>query len=708
MRKILSFLFALLTTLIFKEMALAAPSEGNLHFDQGESFLSMAFVQDDLYIRTSDSLYKVVNEDNSLIRIIDFTESAEKRIAPQHADLLFTDGAELFAISQSSGDIYKLENGELVLSGNIPSMYYEEAKENNFDRQIHDIAYAEGIIYVLTDDVKQRDFSKQLLAIDLDQNEITKKSITKIQRMIQITESSFLLYRKEGEKSGWWEYDASLDTMGELLFVEADSSLFHAVWWDKSLFYENFSKIIRYGDNKTVSYIPGLLSNMIASKSGMVAFAAMDGSIILRKLDENSSYLDRQVLRIAGMWPEDVPAGFYAKHPEIVVEIVNPYLDRTAIITGDGDIDIYIVDDDVSLYGYMRKKGYIIPLQSNALIASVNEMYPQIKSAMFDEQNLFAYPLSMTINAWTVNATQWEKLGLGDYPATFEDVFHSYQSWKDTNMDDDDHYTFMQNTGVGLQGYMELLVKEYIMIHQANDEKPLFMNPSFKRTLLQLLSHPELYILDNNGKMPILMSHVPGKWVDYFDGEKYISIPSPTFSGMEPTISVRLMMACIGVNSKNVDNAKTFIEYLADTRPMDASYVLSPKYTQPIEEPSAGRIIAQLEEEVTQREASLNNASAEERKDAEVSLEAAKVNLQNYQDTYRWLISKEALENYHDLAQYIWIPYDDPIYSDDADSSYKNIQDVIKRYSQLKLDESNIDAFLNELDRIVEMMYKER
>lgn len=73
----------------------------------------------------------------------------------------------------------------------------------------------------------------------------------------------------------------------------------------------------------------------------------------------------------------------------------------------------------------------------------------------------------------------------------------------------------------------------------------------------------------------------------------------------------------------------------------------------------------------------------------------------------QWQISPESISVYRELAESLTIPYQSSYLGNGENGGYRAINDVIHQFCDNGIDESEIDAFISELDRVTYMVFME-
>ena len=171
------------------------------------------------------------------------------------------------------------------------------------------------------------------------------------------------------------------------------------------------------------------------------------------------------------------------------------------------------------------------------------------------EELLYAFPLNVAINCWTLNQTQWEVVGMGGPPTTFTEVFEGYEKFEELYGKDAGYYQYINLYAQGAKGMVEYLVREYIKGFENKDFFPSFTDEAFLDPLKAMLASPAL-IQEAGDKVGIIMDSVPGSWVTYTDGTKLIAMAAPTFTDMIPKAEVHMTLGVINPASPNRDLAE--------------------------------------------------------------------------------------------------------------------------------------------------------
>ncbi|MGM9600153.1 MAG: hypothetical protein ACI3W5_01030, partial [Faecousia sp.] len=194
MKKLVCLVLALLISLL-STFSVHAEETGTVNLTDAHAYetaVSLCFIEDTLYVLGSYGIYTYAN--NELKVVVDLTDVYKYRHKQQRPEdaagaaawdriigYLFTDEKVLYGLHPYTGQIFKIEDGQLNACAQIPkNLLY--AEEEEFFREIKGITYAgEKLILLLGTDTYDDYAKTEIVLIDLNDQEYRVSEIKNVQ-----------------------------------------------------------------------------------------------------------------------------------------------------------------------------------------------------------------------------------------------------------------------------------------------------------------------------------------------------------------------------------------------------------------------------------------------------------------------------------------------------------------------------------------------
>ncbi len=428
------------------------------------------------------------------------------------------------------------------------------------------------------------------------------------------------------------------------------------------------------------------------------------GGFYLRPLNDTAAL--PTTLKLAGMYHDDWLSGFAMENPGIapvaVDGISSLQLFQQELLSGSDEIDLFFISSG-GMYASILEKGFYAKLSdSQVLTELVAQYFPAIRDAVIQDGELAAFPLSITPNYWTLNATKWEEFGLGDYPATMQELFALVKRWAEDYADEYPDYTLLE-APMGLEGILSTVMEQYVLEHESATEPVDFDTPEF-RGALEALEGCRTYLSEENWNMPLIMTYAQYYGTGYNDSDLVTAFAPPAFSDTTPhMVGATLELCILNPNSKHKEEALRFIEYCAQHMQVETRYRLNETLTTPARGSGFAEVQRKAEAKIAYLEDLVQNGAPENRADAQTLLDAEK---QRYarREADSWAIAPESIQAYQDMMRYLTIPLHTIYSSQGGDSSQQVFDTLISRYADGQLD---MDRFIQQLNEKAMMIHTE-
>lgn len=448
---------------------------------------------------------------------------------------------------------------------------------------------------------------------------------------------------------------------------------------------------------------------------------------------------DDHVLTIwvdSGVVDRQIVNEFRLEYPDAMVDVIRANngdtLERltTENLSQNSTIDLFFLPSDLIDYREIFSRGFAAPIRSDKLVANVQQMYPQIREMVLQDQQLLGYPVELVVSYFTVRPDLLEESGLGQIPETLGEYLDMLLQWYELYADEHPGYSFNEYRGIEQQQQylLQYIITQYVRTY-TTDEAPIsFDTPVFRSLMEQLASlsmWEDVAEEDENTEQSVFVTknHV-SPFIRILNSDRIgeESILPPVFeSGDTPLFSANMMYFIVNPHSEHYDEAIAFLEFYSDHITLPVQYALYPNYNELVEEETYPHRIKAIDDQVMlsknviQREKEflanvgehyaahypedytqhLENIATHEAAIAQAEAERLQV------EAKRYVCSAESIEEYRYVAAYM---------------GFENAPMVRTMLYTIKADEilmkymngvATLDQVLRELDRKIMMMHYE-
>ena len=428
-----------------------------------------------------------------------------------------------------------------------------------------------------------------------------------------------------------------------------------------------------------------------------------------------SASKSNKVLKFANASMDETIASFCEANRDIDVEFSSHGIWRAedlmnTLLTKDSDVDIIQLYAGSGLTRIMEK-GYFTDLSHSKIISDrLASMYPQIIDAVTYDGRIAAIPSEMTVHLWRIDENALKKdtiADMGDWADIVEDAATNF------DLNDSTYSLFPPGTNKDLLLY-DILV-QYIVENESVDDFK-FCTPELKSIIEEILDLPETVFISENLEAGIASADDEGfppmfSLMESFSIYRYKRFykqytPKPVappsfFSSNRPVIRGTLSVYMISPFSKNQNEAIAFLEYVTQNMQPEICFMTQKGYSEPIANLTMTHFENDVNSTISTLEKQLETVEETERASIIDAIQAEKISLEYIHNNY-WLISREDIEAYQELSQYIsFMPssfcFTDSTYSQTTINLWDNI-------NQLLNGESDVEVFLKKLDQVYSMV----
>lgn len=729
MKKLVCLVLALLISLL-SAFAVHAEETGTVNLTDAHAYetaTSLCFIEDTLYVLGSYGVYEY--KDSELKTLVDLTDAYVYRYNQQRPEdaagaaawdriigYLFTDGKVLYGLHPYTGQIFKIEDGQLNACVQIPkNLLY--AEEEEFFREIKGITYAgEKLILLLGTDTYDDYEKTEIVLIDLNDQKHQVSAIKNVQSIAAGAAGKLLVY-VGAEQAAIWQYDIATDTL-EKMVEQIEDGIFPSglAGYKQSVVYLEDSKVVLIDENGkdlVKAYMPIQYAHTstpsACSENGMYAYP-YSNYVFLRDVGIEGE-AKQTVLTLMGNVSSKTIIDFTIQNPDIAVvttESMNPNELIQAAVSGDSGVDLFVLSAPGDFYS-MKEKGYISALNtSEKLIGEARKLYPAMQDVVFSGDSLLGYPVSASPKSWMVNETKWNEMNLGDYPKTYNELFEKIEMWLNEYAADYPEYTLADVQQMGLNTLVLSMVEAYIHENEASGMQLTFDTPSF-REMMKCVSDNAYLLSEENEQwgMPLLTSMYLGFGTCYTDSDlnRMILPPALDLNGKQ-SLYAEMSILAVNAASKNAEVATRFVEFCAENLSNTVRYEMEPELNEPVESSAYYVRVAELQGKINDLAEQLEKADQDARYAIKEKIIQAEAKLEQLEER-KWEIDPKSIEIYRSAAENLKVSYKSPLLLKGENGGYEALRSVVDKYCTQDFSDSDINALIAELDRVATMVYLE-
>ncbi len=729
MKKLVCLVLALLISLL-SAFAVHAEETGTVNLTDAHAYetaTSLCFIEDTLYVLGSYGVYEY--KDGELKTLVDLTDAYVYRYNQQRPEdaagaaawdriigYLFTDGKVLYGLHPYTGQIFKIEDGQLNACVQIPkNLLY--AEEEEFFREIKGITYAgEKLILLLGTDTYDDYEKTEIVLIDLNDQKHQVSAIKNVQSIAAGAAGKLLVY-VGAEQAAIWQYDIATDTL-EKMVEQIEDGIFPSglAGYKQSVVYLEDSKVVLIDENGkdlVKAYMPIQYAHTstpsACSENGMYAYP-YSNYVFLRDVGIEGE-AKQTVLTLMGNVSSKTIIDFTIQNPDIAVvttESMNPNELIQAAVSGDSGVDLFVLSAPGDFYS-MKEKGYISALNtSEKLIGEARKLYPAMQDVVFSGDSLLGYPVSVSPKSWMVNETKWNEMNLGDYPKTYNELFEKIEMWLNEYATDYPEYTLADVQQMGLNTLVLSMVEAYIHENEASGMQLTFDTPSF-REMMKCVSDNAYLLSEENEQwgMPLLTSMYLGFGTCYTDSDlnRMILPPALDLNGKQ-SLYAEMSILAVNAASKNAEVATRFMEFCAENLSNTVRYEMEPALNEPVESSAYYVRVAELQGKINDLAEQLEKADQDARYAIKEKIIQAEAKLEQLEER-KWEIDPKSIEIYRSAAENLKVSYKSPLLLKGENGGCEALRSVVDKYCTQDFSDSDINALIAELDRVATMVYLE-
>lgn len=655
-----------------------------------EELLSVASIGDKLYLTGRNGLYMVQKGENipSQIKGIDGIGYADStNYAEDAIEILFCIGDALYGLNRGYGIVYEIQIDNNVgraveylrldwtdMVKNAGEMTYPMTWESIYclDKRLYVIAYD------IDDDM---DYLHPSLRIyDLTTGEVKTAEIDNVHHILGKKDNALvvMLYNREEEMNAIFGepvlpqiciWDPLTEEISELFQIDSPRAyglLYHEN--RDTVYYADNAKLYMRsldGENRQAAYLSAaFITGINACWLDELYVCANMNRVDIRSVDPDK--LPTTSINIYHSYadtPENV--AFMKEHPDIPLQFSTEYYEDSAslaqaFISGTSNADVFFVDaTDVELPALM-KKGFCLDLTQYPQIADeVSNMYGFAQDAVTFEEHIYALPMSVSGSGWGIFSAIWGTLGLDiEQPQTFLDICELVNTWAERYSDEYPDYVVVED----VENYRRELTQtafEMYMDYYSYQGMPLTLDTGLFRHVMNAVNsmtdeldistptEDEMFELWEKTALLCRRNDVltPAK-------NDYSLLLLTLDNEMPFIIHADMTVAFINPRSRNMDSAVEYLAFCAKNMSSVEKIKLFPDYNEPVEDLYYLNQVEIWEKEKSEILDGIEDGDDEHKMKAKERLAVLEASLMDKEDK-RYIISKEMIDAYREIAQYV-------------------------------------------------------
>lgn len=428
-----------------------------------------------------------------------------------------------------------------------------------------------------------------------------------------------------------------------------------------------------------------------------------DSMLNIRTLDGG---LDALVtLKILGTVSDSIIQKYMAENPQVNI-VLDPressFLGlQEALLSGDDSIDLFLVESD-GIYAEVVNKGYAASLSgSEYLNQRVSSFYPWAKELLIRDGELYAIPVTVSSNYWTINRTKWKELELGEYPKTYEELFSIAEMWQENYAEEYQGYCLFECID-GMSGMLRTIVRQYLLAHEKWYAPVNFDTEEFRKAIQSVMDHPTVFTFDGES-MALIMSYPQYLGTGYNDEDVVESFLPPALTeNAARVVSGSMELLVMNPSTSHRNEVMKFLEFYMVHLDAMTTYKLDASCTEPLRPEGYEAIMQSLTEQINATTAKLESVTDPTLR-AELTETLDTLQRRCDRQAFNWRFSEEDIAIYREIADKIVMPTQ-TIYPVGSSINTAAFDMVIDQYAAGSM---SLNQFIRMLNEKAEIIFQE-
>lgn len=327
------------------------------------------------------------------------------------------------------------------------------------------------------------------------------------------------------------------------------------------------------------------------------------------------------------------------------------------------DYDIYILKVNSSEYGALYDRGFLRPMENEAIQDFVATLYPNLMDAVTLDGNVVALPLEMGCYTIAYNPNVLEELGYTteELPASWPEMMRFLANLA-PRLEDTDYTAFCADQWVSLVRNNlagQILNAACQKIHETGTGE---LNTPEMVEMLDTLAGIDFEALGAKASRDDEGEDNEDMYLFDIDGNVNVNQGTTEFvplmlsleEGGEPMTPAEIAVAVVNPYSRNPQAAEEFLATLIDELPDTTRVNFCRDWEGGVKTENADELIADNDAEIAMIQEGLDNAKDEDEKAGyQQQLEDAQASRDWIMEKFYWDISEDAVKQYQQNEQYV-------------------------------------------------------
>lgn len=322
------------------------------------------------------------------------------------------------------------------------------------------------------------------------------------------------------------------------------------------------------------------------------------------------------------------------------------------IISQSDVFDIYLIKVSGSDFAALAERGYLLPIQSDALDEFGENLYPQIRGVLGDGKHLFALPYEFDEDVLAYDPTIFEALGLTeeDVPTTWRE-FVDLLTRMPEMLEDTDYYTFLSFDPRRDLVYqvVKAYCREYVSGNRIDQSEVCALIDDIMALDLNAIGWEQHDVYDDmSGNSVFFNDNILLSGSNLNHSQPLLL----SLGGETPKMNTRISVLVINPYSSNRENAIEFMELVLDFIPQEDMACMRADWEGGVKMPNADDSLAEYDEQISLIEEIIAATSSDDEiEEYEEMLSDTIYEREYFLENAYWEISPEAFDMYREYAQ---------------------------------------------------------
>lgn len=379
------------------------------------------------------------------------------------------------------------------------------------------------------------------------------------------------------------------------------------------------------------------------------------------------------------------------------------------LVTNAKGFDLFALETDAYDMNTLVAKGYLAPLDEQALTDGAKEMYKGIQDAVFFDSQLYGWPMELEMFGLGADTALFEKLNI-PLPRSFQEMFELVNTWEQQPEDVREKYIILSDVSNYRGALLMKLVDQYAALYQYKNQPLTFETPLFREIMqgLDNLSEAMDFDFEDEVRMDFVDNAIPLISVGHgmlSSGDYKSNYPLQlVYEGEQADFYPGVLtLAILNANSDNKDLAQRFLAFIKDKTSPQTQTLLYDRPFEPVESPYYPDSKKQWEDKKAKLEEAIKTSEPAGKQALEDELAAHLMSLELYVEPYRYVVSPKSFALWQGVAQRLFIPPPATIMKG-GDAFGTHLLPLMQRYEHKNI---NSEQFIKEVESLIQLIISE-